>query len=199
MSLANRLWGAPRIDGKLLRLGIEVAQSTVAKYMARSGRGRSQTWKTLSAKPCAVNRGPQIRGNGIPRPRDRPPKIAFRPETVSAETETQPQEPAKCGLLGRLPEICRFERLRGGGCTPDRTSLHLKFPANREINREFCRFRRSAAILASSRRANSMTSSEIPYATEQGIFAGPNREFFSKNRELPHQDARTGNSTSDQF
>ncbi|MDT7810573.1 MAG: putative transposase [Acidobacteriaceae bacterium] len=45
MSLANRLWGAPRIHGELLKLGIEVAQSTVAKYMAKSGRGRSQTWK----------------------------------------------------------------------------------------------------------------------------------------------------------
>jgi transposase InsO family protein len=41
------LWGAPRIHGELLKLGIEVAQSTVAKYMTRSGRGRSQTWKTL--------------------------------------------------------------------------------------------------------------------------------------------------------
>src|SRR3982075_469195 len=48
MSLANRLWGAPRIHGELLKLGIEVAQSTVAKYMARSGRGGpSQTWKTF--------------------------------------------------------------------------------------------------------------------------------------------------------
>src|SRR3979411_1881794 len=47
VSLANRLWGAPRIHGELLKLGIEVAQSTVAKYMARSGRGRSQTWKTF--------------------------------------------------------------------------------------------------------------------------------------------------------
>jgi transposase InsO family protein len=47
MSLSNRLWGAPRIHGELLKLGIEVAQSTVAKYMARSGRGRSQTWKTF--------------------------------------------------------------------------------------------------------------------------------------------------------
>jgi transposase InsO family protein len=47
MSLANRLWGAPRIHGELLKLGIEVAQSTVAKYMARSGRGRSQAWKTF--------------------------------------------------------------------------------------------------------------------------------------------------------
>ena len=47
MSLANRLWGAPRIHGELLKLGIEVAQSTVAKYMARNGRGRPQTWKTF--------------------------------------------------------------------------------------------------------------------------------------------------------
>ncbi len=47
MSLANRLWGAPRIHGELLKLWIEVAQSTVAKYMAKSGRGRSQTWKTF--------------------------------------------------------------------------------------------------------------------------------------------------------
>src|SRR6478672_4653803 len=34
MSLANRLWGAPRIHGELLKLGIEVAQSTVANYIA---------------------------------------------------------------------------------------------------------------------------------------------------------------------
>ncbi len=47
MSLANRWWGAPRIHGELLKLGIDVAQSTVAKYMAKSGRGRSQTWKTF--------------------------------------------------------------------------------------------------------------------------------------------------------
>src|SRR5712664_3282390 len=47
MSLANPLWGAPRIHGDLLKLGIEVAQSTVAKYMVRSGRGRSPTWKTF--------------------------------------------------------------------------------------------------------------------------------------------------------
>jgi len=47
MSLANRLWGAPRIHGELLKLRIEVAQSTVAKYMAKNGRGRSQTWKTF--------------------------------------------------------------------------------------------------------------------------------------------------------
>jgi hypothetical protein len=41
MSLANLLWGAPRIHGELIKLGIDVAESTVAKYMARGGRGRS--------------------------------------------------------------------------------------------------------------------------------------------------------------
>jgi hypothetical protein len=47
MSLANPLWSAPRVHGELLKLGIEVAQSTVAKYMSKSGQGRSQTWKRL--------------------------------------------------------------------------------------------------------------------------------------------------------
>src|SRR3984893_2102531 len=47
MSLANRLWGAPRIHGELLKLESEGAQSTVAKYLAGSGRGRSQSWKAF--------------------------------------------------------------------------------------------------------------------------------------------------------
>ncbi len=47
MSLANPLWGAPRIHGELLKLGIEVAQSTVAKYMARGHRPPGQSWKTF--------------------------------------------------------------------------------------------------------------------------------------------------------
>jgi hypothetical protein len=47
MSLANPLWGAPRIHGELLKLGIEIAQSTVAKYMAQHRRPPSQSWKTF--------------------------------------------------------------------------------------------------------------------------------------------------------
>ena len=47
ISLANPLWGAPRIHGRLLMLGIEVAQSTVAKYMAKGHRAPSQSWKTF--------------------------------------------------------------------------------------------------------------------------------------------------------
>ena len=45
--LANPLWGAPRIHGGLLKLGINVGQTTVAKYMARNRRPPSQGWKTF--------------------------------------------------------------------------------------------------------------------------------------------------------
>src|SRR5260221_10005872 len=43
----NPLWGAPRIHGELLKLGIDVGQTTVAKYMARGRRPPSQGWKTF--------------------------------------------------------------------------------------------------------------------------------------------------------
>jgi hypothetical protein len=42
MSCANRLWGAPRIHGELLKLGFEVAQSTVARYMCRLSLPQTQ-------------------------------------------------------------------------------------------------------------------------------------------------------------
>ena len=47
MSRANPLWGAPRIHGELLKLGFEVAQSTVARYTCRRPRAPSQGWRTF--------------------------------------------------------------------------------------------------------------------------------------------------------
>ena len=47
MSLANPLWGAPRIHGELLKLGIDVGQTSVAKYMATRRRPPSQGWRTF--------------------------------------------------------------------------------------------------------------------------------------------------------
>jgi transposase InsO family protein len=47
MSIANPLWGAPRIHGELLMLGVDVGQTTVAKYMMRLRRPPSQGWKTF--------------------------------------------------------------------------------------------------------------------------------------------------------
>jgi transposase InsO family protein len=47
MSRENRLWGAPRIHGELLKLGFEVAESTVSTYMIRHRRPPSQNWRTF--------------------------------------------------------------------------------------------------------------------------------------------------------
>src|ERR1700688_4389790 len=47
MSVENPLWGAPRIHGELLKLGFEVAQSSVAKYMVKRRAPPSQGWRTF--------------------------------------------------------------------------------------------------------------------------------------------------------
>ena len=47
MSMNNPLWGAPRIHGELLKLGFEVAQSSVAKYMVKRRGPPSQGWLTF--------------------------------------------------------------------------------------------------------------------------------------------------------
>jgi transposase InsO family protein len=47
MSIANTLWGAPRIHGELLKLGIDIGQTSVAKYMAKRRDPPSQGWRTF--------------------------------------------------------------------------------------------------------------------------------------------------------
>ncbi len=47
MSRANPLWGAPRIHGELLKLGLTLSQATVSKYMLRPRRPPSQAWRTF--------------------------------------------------------------------------------------------------------------------------------------------------------
>jgi hypothetical protein len=47
MSIANPLWGAPRIHGELLKLGVDIGQTSVAKYMVRRRKPPSQGWRTF--------------------------------------------------------------------------------------------------------------------------------------------------------
>jgi hypothetical protein len=49
MAAENRLWGAPRIHGELLKLGIAVSERTVSRYLREAPRGSSQTWRTFVA------------------------------------------------------------------------------------------------------------------------------------------------------
>src|SRR5436853_4596140 len=51
MSRANPLWGAPRIHGELLKLGLTVSQATVSTYMFRPRRPPSQAWRTFLQTP----------------------------------------------------------------------------------------------------------------------------------------------------
>ena len=47
MNVENPLWGAPRIHGELLKLGFEIAQSSVAKYMVKRRGPPSQEWRNF--------------------------------------------------------------------------------------------------------------------------------------------------------
>ncbi len=47
LSRENPLWGAPRIHGELLKLGIDIGQTSVDKYVVRHRRPPSQTWRTF--------------------------------------------------------------------------------------------------------------------------------------------------------
>ena len=49
MARANPLWGAPRIHGELLALGLNVSERTVSRYRPRERRPPSQTWRTFLA------------------------------------------------------------------------------------------------------------------------------------------------------
>jgi putative transposase len=49
MAHENPLWGAPRIHGELLKLGVQISQATVAKYMGRRATPPSQSWRTFLA------------------------------------------------------------------------------------------------------------------------------------------------------
>ena len=55
ISIANPLWGAPRIHGELLKLGIDVGQTTVAKYMAREATSEPGM-EDVSSQPCGRRR-----------------------------------------------------------------------------------------------------------------------------------------------
>ena len=102
MSLANRLWGAPRIHGELLKLGIEVAQSTVAKYMARRQARAVADLEDLSAQPC----GRHCR-HGLPDRADGGLQAAVRPghsqAPASAADITQGDDQSD-GRMDRPPD-----------------------------------------------------------------------------------------------
>jgi hypothetical protein len=82
MSLANPLWGTPRIHGELLRLGIDVGQTSVAKYMVRRRGPPSQGWKTFLRTNSLMNSAPNLTRRRTPQ---RPPALALFSRSTGLE------------------------------------------------------------------------------------------------------------------
>jgi hypothetical protein len=61
MSIANPLWGAPRIHGELLKLGVDIGQTSVAKYMVRRRDPPSQGWRTFLRFKISPSPGIRLR------------------------------------------------------------------------------------------------------------------------------------------
>src|SRR6202790_1493615 len=84
MRMENPLWGAPRIHGELLKLGFEVAQSSVAKYMVKRRGPPSQGWRTF-----LHNHAPDIAANGLVHCSN----YRFRPTLCLRHRPARPQRP----------------------------------------------------------------------------------------------------------
>jgi putative transposase len=131
MSQTNPRWGAPRIHGELLKLGIDVSQATVAKYMIPRRRPPSQTWRTfltnhvghvaVTERPTAAWTGQQLREafpwDQAPRylVRDRDQAFAGWANTAQAmgieEVLTAPRSPWQNGYVERFIGSVRRECL----------------------------------------------------------------------------------------
>jgi hypothetical protein len=92
MSIANPLWGAPRIHGELLKLGFDVGQTSIAKYVGRRRGPPSQGWKTFlrnHADGVAAIDLLRIADYG-PRPATNP--VAWRYNTPNGRMARQPTD-----------------------------------------------------------------------------------------------------------
>jgi putative transposase len=71
MSRENPCWGAPRIHGELLKLGIDIGESSVTKYMLRCRKPPPQTWRTFlenHAKAARLRRLLHVANDPFPNP-----------------------------------------------------------------------------------------------------------------------------------
>src|ERR1700738_2307968 len=108
MSIENPLWGAPRMHGELLKLGFEVAQSSVAKYMVKRQGPPSQGWRTF-----LPHHAPDIAAIDLTRC----PDYRFRHALCLRHRPARSQRT-------RLDQP-HNKPGSGGGCTPDHRGFSL--------------------------------------------------------------------------
>jgi hypothetical protein len=115
MSMENPLWGAPRIHGELLKLGFEIAQSSIAKYMVKRRGPPSQGWRTFLR-----NHAPDIPAMDL----GEPPETELRSTRDSEGTSTSDylalnpkgRVPALTGISGKAG--CQSAGPKGTPATP---------------------------------------------------------------------------------
>jgi hypothetical protein len=117
ISRDNPLWGAPRIHGELLKLGIDIAQSTVAKYMSPRHGPRSPGWQTFLRNHTAHIAGIDLRARlWSMRPSlsvARIPVVSFEPlELRHHHAARRDQYIPVCGRVGAQPEPITETRAR---------------------------------------------------------------------------------------
>ena len=136
MAAANPLWGAPRIHGELLKLGIDVAERTVSRLIPKRRTPPSQTWRTFLDQPRpgpGLHRFLHGAHRWLARPlrprRARPPSPARRPLQRHRASHRGLDRPADRGRLpGRLravlppPRSRRFAHAAPGICSSKPTS-----------------------------------------------------------------------------
>jgi len=98
MSRQNPLWGAPRIHGELFKLGIDIGETSVSKYLVRGHKPPFQSWRSFPGQPREVHGFNRVPFFMYSSPRMTAPGEA---PAVLGHVEGQKDPPRQRVLLGR--------------------------------------------------------------------------------------------------
>jgi hypothetical protein len=126
LAAENRLWGAPRIRGELLKLGIAGSERAVSRYLAGRLRAPSQTWPTFLANhlsqitsisqvtsPCAPHADDVVEESGP----------TFRQTLLPRDGKYVP-DPCDCSVACFASQRVTWHAFRSG--SPSRRHCHSK-------------------------------------------------------------------------
>src|SRR5258706_5557847 len=154
----------PAVRSARTRSGLTAAPAHEAAPLQAPELG----WLEYQRSGCsAVSRSATAAGNGIFGCRDRAPKtVAKMCERLQRQKSEKrvARNARRNALFGVVPETFGLRRLDGGVRSQIRTGLHLQFPANREINREFRDSGPSEANFVARNHCAAAAFYEIPYA-----------------------------------
>jgi hypothetical protein len=166
MARENFLWGAPRIHGELLKLGYDVSQATVSRYLPGPG-GRSLTWRTFLhnqalgiglAKPFATREAADRLVLLLRTRVECPARYACESLTEVGRllTETLPGMQLQAGLVPGLDQGCESTGLNSAVAVRRRYGLRPNLIARRSLAYELPRFVRGPRVWRDAASNNSV-------------------------------------------